>query len=58
MTPASYAARLLPLLRPLGMKILIEPGRFIVGNAGTWSAGGIREAHWEEKFRDRGCGDE
>ena len=25
---------LLPLLRPLGLKILIEPGRFIVGNAG------------------------
>jgi diaminopimelate decarboxylase len=34
MTPASYAQKLLPLLRPLGMKILIEPGRFIVGNAG------------------------
>jgi diaminopimelate decarboxylase len=34
LTPASYAARLLPLLKPLGLKILIEPGRFIVGNAG------------------------
>jgi diaminopimelate decarboxylase len=34
MTPASYAARLLPLLQPLGLKILVEPGRFIVGNAG------------------------
>ncbi len=34
LTPQSYAARLLPLLRPLGLKILIEPGRFIVGNAG------------------------
>jgi diaminopimelate decarboxylase len=34
MTPASYAAKLLPLLQPLGLKILIEPGRFIVGNAG------------------------
>ena len=34
MTPANYAARLVPLLQPLGLKILIEPGRFIVGNAG------------------------
>ena len=34
LTPATYAARLLPLLKPLGLKILIEPGRFIVGNAG------------------------
>ncbi len=34
LTPASYAARLVPLLRPLDLKILIEPGRFIVGNAG------------------------
>jgi diaminopimelate decarboxylase len=33
-TPAAYAARLTPLLQPLGLKILIEPGRFIVGNAG------------------------
>jgi diaminopimelate decarboxylase len=34
LTPASYAARLVPLLKPLGLKILVEPGRFIVGNAG------------------------
>ena len=34
LTTASYAASLLPLLQPLGLKILIEPGRFIVGNAG------------------------
>ncbi len=35
LTPASYAAKLLPLLQPLGLKILLEPGRFIVGNAGS-----------------------
>jgi diaminopimelate decarboxylase len=35
LTPASYAEKLLPLLQPLGLKILIEPGRFIVGNAGV-----------------------
>jgi diaminopimelate decarboxylase len=34
LTPEKYAARLVPLLRPLGLKILIEPGRFIAGNAG------------------------
>ncbi len=32
--PETYAARLLPLLKPLGLKILMEPGRFISGNAG------------------------
>ena len=34
LTPEKYAARLLPLLQPLGLKILMEPGRFICGNAG------------------------
>ena len=34
LTPARYAETLVPLLRPLGLRILIEPGRFIVGNAG------------------------
>ena len=35
LTPASYAEKLLPLLQSLGLKILIEPGRFIAGNAGV-----------------------
>jgi diaminopimelate decarboxylase len=34
LTPAKYAARLVPLLQSLGLKILLEPGRFISGNAG------------------------
>lgn len=34
LTPAVYAARLVPLLKPLGLRILMEPGRFISGNAG------------------------
>jgi diaminopimelate decarboxylase len=34
LTPARYAERLAPLLQPLGLKILVEPGRFIAGNAG------------------------
>ena len=34
-TPEAYAAAVVPLLKPLGLKILLEPGRFIVGNAGV-----------------------
>ena len=34
LTPQRYADTLVPLLEPLGLRILIEPGRFIVGNAG------------------------
>jgi len=34
LTPQKYAERLLPLLQPLGLRILLEPGRFISGNAG------------------------
>jgi len=34
LTPAGYAARLKPLLASTGLKILLEPGRFIVGNSG------------------------
>ncbi len=33
--PEDYAARLLPLLAPLDLRILLEPGRFISGNAGV-----------------------
>jgi len=35
LTPQTYAERLLPLLQPLGLRILLEPGRFISGNAGV-----------------------
>ena len=34
LTPAMYAGRLVKLLQPLGLRILMEPGRFISGNAG------------------------
>ena len=34
LTPQAYAARLVPLLQPLGLRVLVEPGRFMVGNAG------------------------
>jgi len=35
LTPRKYARRLVPLLKPLGLRILIEPGRLISGNAGV-----------------------
>jgi diaminopimelate decarboxylase len=34
LTPRTYAAKLVPLLQPLGLRVLMEPGRFISGNAG------------------------
>jgi diaminopimelate decarboxylase len=33
-TPARYAERLLPLLGPLKLRTIVEPGRLLVGNAG------------------------
>jgi diaminopimelate decarboxylase len=35
LSPEIYGAALLPMLKPLGLKILLEPGRFLVGNAGV-----------------------
>ncbi len=34
-TPEEYASAIIPILAPLGLKILFEPGRFLVGNAGV-----------------------
>jgi diaminopimelate decarboxylase len=34
LTPQKYAGRLVPLLKTSGLRILIEPGRFISGSAG------------------------
>ncbi len=33
-TAADFAQRILPLLKKTGLRIILEPGRFIVGNAG------------------------
>lgn len=33
-TAKKYARRILPILKKTGLKIILEPGRFIVGNAG------------------------
>ena len=35
MTLAEYATSIIPMLRTLKMEILLEPGRFLVGNAGV-----------------------
>jgi diaminopimelate decarboxylase len=35
LTLTRYAEALLPILQPLGLRIMLEPGRFIVGNAGV-----------------------
>jgi diaminopimelate decarboxylase len=35
LTREAYGRALVPLLQPLGLKILLEPGRFMVGNAGV-----------------------
>ncbi|HTX66689.1 MAG TPA: diaminopimelate decarboxylase [Opitutaceae bacterium] len=35
LTPEAYGAALRPLLQSLGLKVLLEPGRFLVGNAGV-----------------------
>lgn len=35
LTPERYADALVPTLRSLGLRVLLEPGRFLVGNAGV-----------------------
>lgn len=35
LTPEKYAARLVPFLKQAGLRILMEPGRFISGNSGV-----------------------
>lgn len=35
LTVRAYAEAVVPLLQPLGLRILCEPGRFMVGNAGA-----------------------
>ena len=59
LTPSLYAEKLVPLLKPLGLRILLEPGRFMVGNAGAL----VTEVLYLKKngaqdVRDRRCRDE
>ncbi len=48
-TIQSYAAALIPLLQPLGLKILIEPGRRLVGNAAVLLTRCVYEKKGEAK---------
>ena len=60
LTLARYGEELVPLLRDLGLKILLEPGRAIVGNAGVLITRCLYEKHGSAKtFRivDAGMGD-
>lgn len=49
-TVADYAAKLIPLLQPLGLKILIEPGRRLVGNAAVMLTTCLYEKKGEAKL--------
>ena len=48
-TIRSYAEAIIPLLRPLGLKILIEPGRRLVGNAAAMLTTCVYEKKGEAK---------
>jgi diaminopimelate decarboxylase len=48
-TIQKYAAALIPLLQPLGIKILLEPGRRLVGNAAVMLTTCIYEKKGEAK---------
>ncbi len=48
-TIQSYADALIPLLQPLGMKILLEPGRRLVGNAAVMLTRCVYEKRGEAK---------
>ncbi len=49
LTIESYAAAIIPVLQPLGLKILFEPGRMIVGNAGVLLSRVLYKKHGSAK---------
>jgi diaminopimelate decarboxylase len=49
LTIEEYGAELLPRLEHLGLKILLEPGRYIVGNAGVLLTRCLFEKHGKAK---------
>ena len=49
LTIEEYSGRLVPLLKPLGLKIILEPGRFMVGNAGVLITEVLYEKHGSAK---------
>ncbi len=60
LTLEEYASALTPLLKPLGLRILLEPGRFIAGNAGVLVSRVLYKKHGSAKtfaIVDAGMGD-
>ena len=49
LTIEEYAAKLVPLLKPLDLKVILEPGRFMVGNAGIMLTEVLYEKHGSAK---------
>lgn len=49
LTIEEYAGALLPMLKTLGLRILLEPGRFMVGNAGVLLTKVLYEKHGSVK---------
>ncbi len=49
MSIRSYAQALIPLLKPLGLRIVLEPGRRLVGNAGVLLTRCVYEKNGESK---------
>ena len=57
--PDAYAEIVKKHVAQLGLKVMFEPGRLIVGNAGILvSRGDLREGRRREEFPHRRCGDE
>jgi diaminopimelate decarboxylase len=49
LSPETYAHELVPRLQPLGLKILLEPGRYMTGNAGVLLTTCLYEKKGHEK---------
>ncbi len=48
-TAAEFASQVLPILKNSGLKIILEPGRFIVGNAGILAVKALYVKHTPRK---------
>jgi diaminopimelate decarboxylase len=48
-SPASYASAVVPLIKKMGLSMIIEPGRYLVGNAGLL----VCEVQYIKKGRDK-----
>jgi diaminopimelate decarboxylase len=59
MSIEEYAEAIVPRLQPLQMRVLFEPGRFLVGNAGvSFNSSSLPQEDSKQSFRYCGCRDE